>query len=155
MTINELEDTITSANWFSHLGEFRSRADTVSLVSITDDERWDWLPTSRDQEDPIHGDGLRVLIDQNGKGAERREAELRALKAALKSIRSIETRVARLVEGPHDYNIAAQSAAQFAARMAAREIIAEKCGFWCSVVKLYSSGFWPCGLTEEGKLIIY
>lgn len=122
---------------------------------MPDDEKWTWLPTSMDQKDPIHGNDLRVFIDENGKKAARKQSEFRAVKAAVISMRSIDRKFVRLVNGPHDLNIAAQSAAQFAARMAAREIVAEKIGFWCRAVEHYSVGYWPCGLTEEGKLIVY
>ncbi|MBK8069798.1 MAG: hypothetical protein IPK27_19915 [Rhodanobacteraceae bacterium] len=155
MTIDELENLVTASNWFSRVGEFQSGEDAVSLESMAGDLAWNWLPTSRDQEDPVHGENLRVLVDLNGKGTERRDAELRVVKTALRSMRRLETYATRLVETPHDYNIAAQSGAQYAARMAAREIIAEKCGFWCRVIRLYAIGYWPCGLTEDKRLVVY
>lgn len=142
MLLDELQDLIAT-------GRLSTRVCTTSYghvppASVVEETDWDWLPTSRDQIDPIHPE---MSAD--------RDAEMAAAKATLVSLRSVSESVASLVDGPHDFNEAARGGAQFAARMAAREITNGVVGLWCDVVRLFSQGWWPCGLTVDERLVIY
>lgn len=151
MTLSELEDGLRSAQLFSACGQFRSEPGAIRLQLAID---WDWLPTSRDQPDPIHGLKQLDQLDAAGLGPERRAAELSLVKAVLAGQRSVKNYPV-LIEGPDDYAQAALAGAQFAARMAARELLLEQPGFWVKVVTLYIAGFWPCGILPNQDLVIY
>jgi len=151
MTLSELEVGLRSAQLFSACGQFRSEPGAIQLQLAIG---WDWLPTSRDQPDPIHGHTQLDQLDAAGLGPERRAAELCLAKAILAGQRSIESYPV-LVEGPDDYGQAALAGAQFAARMAARELLLEQPGLWVKVVRLYLAGFWPCGILPNQDLAVY
>ncbi len=154
-TLPQLLDCIKNAEWFSHLGRFTPNDDAIPLDQLQSNIVWVWLPSARDERDPIHGESHLNLTVQLGKSDERKSAELDAAKATINSLRRVDDYFAGLVDGPHDFTPAAKNAAQYAARMAAREIVVEKCGFWCDALKLYHRGHWPCGLALDGALIVY
>lgn len=154
-TLRKLLDCISSAAWFTQLGRFTATARATPLDQLQSNIVWVWLPSSRDERDPIHSATQLTLARQLGKEDERRRAELNAASATIQSLRLIDDRHPCLVNGPHDFTPAAKNAAQFAARMAAREIIVGQCGFWCDAIELYQRGHWPCGLTMHGALVVY
>jgi hypothetical protein len=137
--MDELHELIDTAQWFTRIG-----LPCDGCVLATD--AWDWLPTSRGQPDPMHIDTL-VARDT--------DAELAAVKRLLVSLRRASDSVASLVDGPHDYSKAATGAAEFAVRMAAREIGNDVPGFWCNVVRIFSGGWWPCGLADSKALVVW
>ena len=141
MTIDDLHSLIDAASWFTRLG---FAPDGCSLASSND--AWDWLPTSRDQSDPIHVPPLESVDAAT---------ELAAVKRAMVSLRSLPDAVPELVDSPHDYTNAATGAAHFAVRMAAREITAGNLDRWCEIVRLYNVGSWPCGLADDGGIIVW
>ncbi|AYM96598.1 hypothetical protein EAG14_11590 [Acidovorax sp. 1608163] len=151
MTVSELEDGLRSAQLFSMCGQFRSEPGAIRLQLAID---WDWLPTSRDQPDPIHGLKQLEQLEAAGLGPKRRAVELSLAKAVLAGQRSVE-RYPVLIEGPDDYAQAALAGAQFAARMAGRELLLEQPGFWVKAVTLYIAGFWPCGTLPNQDLVVY
>ena len=154
-TLPQLLDCLKNAAWFTQLGRFTTTARAIPLDQLESNIVSVWLPSSRDERDPIHSESLLNLAVQLGREDERKRAELNAASATIRSLRLIDDRHPRLVDGPHDFTPAAKNAAQFAARMAAREIVVAEYGFWCDAVELYQQGHWPCGLTMDGALIVY
>jgi hypothetical protein len=156
VTLDELSAIIGRTPWFSRVGEFREREDAVPLAAVASSAAWGWLPTTPDAPDPIHGSSLPGPAEPGNRAAARREAERSIAKAVLASLRTVPGSHRRLVDGPHDFTRAAKGGALYAARMAAREIVAGRPGLWCAVVREYERGFWPCGLTDDGRrLVIY
>lgn len=167
MTIEELESLLNNAAWFEHLTEPMAIDGFVSIPSLdpwaqipTGDERleriadqMDWLPSSRDQDDPIHGKSLEERSEQLGLQQENSRKSLDIYKRTLASLRSFDGNPA-LKAGPHDFTGAARGAALFASRRAAYEVLLEDCGFWCSVLNQYKDGHWPCGLLPDGTVVV-
>jgi hypothetical protein len=89
-----------------------------------------------------------------GLGPARRDAELAAVRRVLASLRGTPDSVPALVDGPHDFTTAARGGAVFAARMAAREAVVGRPGFWWRVVRLFATGYWPCGLIRGGQQLV-
>ena len=141
MTIDDLHSLIDTASWFTRLGV---APDGLSLASA--DDAWDWLPTSRDQSDPLHIPPLAPVDTA---------IELAAVKLSMVSLRSMTDAIPELVDGPHNYTSAATGAAHFAVRMAAREITTGNAGRWCGIVRLYNDGSWPCGLADDGGIVVW
>jgi hypothetical protein len=54
VTLDELFAIVSRAAWFSRLREVPDREDIVPLATVASYDGWDWLPTSREQPDPIH-----------------------------------------------------------------------------------------------------
>lgn len=154
-TLPQLLDCVSNAAWFTRLGRFTETAHAIPLDQLQSNIVWVWLPSSRDERDPIHSESQLILAKQLGREDERKRAEMNAVGATIRSLRLIDDRHPSLVDSPHDFTPAAKSAAQFAARMAAREIVVANIGFWCDVVKIYHQGHWPCALTMDGALIVY
>jgi hypothetical protein len=117
-------------------------------------EFWDWLPTSRDQLDPIHGNNMKERANEFVGDSERRKIEMSVAHAAIKSMQNVPSNFAPLIIGSDNYIESAKAAAVFAARMASREVVLNEPGFWCNVIHEYSKGFWPCGVGEKGELIV-
>lgn len=156
MTLDELSEIVGRARWFAHLGKFREREDAVPLATVASSAAWEWLPTSRDQPDPIHGRSLVDLSERGGQAEARRKAELSIARATLVSLRSVPDSHPDLADGPDNLTLAAKGGALYAVRMAAREIVAGRPGFWCGVVREYEQGFWPCGIFDDGqRLVVY
>lgn len=141
MTIDDLHSLIDAASWFTRLG---FAPDGCSLASSN--AAWEWLPTSRDQSDPIHVPPLESVDTA---------IEFTAVKRAMGSLRPLPDSVPDLVDGPHDYTNAATGAVQFAIRMAAREITTGNPNRWCEIVRLYNGGSWPCGLADDGGIVVW
>ncbi len=84
MTLEELESILHEARWFEHLCEPLATNQFVQIRSLapwtnlpTDDadvaeiaNQMDWLPSSRDQDDPINGKSLEKRSEQLGKEEE-------------------------------------------------------------------------------------
>lgn len=162
-SLSDLHRQIESAQWFAHLGEFPGQPGFVRISSLRPwadlpsagyaiADSMNWLPSSNDEVDPIHGDSLRALAGEKD-GAFAR-ARVEAFKLALDSLARSMVQHSLLRAGPHDFSNAARGAALFAARMAASEIVVGRAGFWCSIVPLYRTGHWPCGLLESGEVVV-
>jgi hypothetical protein len=86
MTIDDLKSMIANTPWFSRLGEpdYRGEPDHICLPSLDDwksvtgmlanepvpriiEQGMEWLPTQRDQDDPIHGRALEQQAAALGK----------------------------------------------------------------------------------------
>jgi hypothetical protein len=150
----DLETLINNAAWFSRCGQFAGEPDAVPLSVVASDDTWDWLPTSRDQVDPVHGTSLVVEMDLEGKDQARRDAELVITRAVWSSLRKVPKSVPSLVDGPHDFTPAALGGAEFAARMATREVLVRRPGFWCRVLPLFAAGYWPCGVQMPSRHLV-
>ena len=159
MRLEELRSCLKDARWFSRVGEFRERGGVLRLASLegafTDGRVWEWLPTDASAEDPIHGDSLRSLADSLGVGLERRGTAVEVYRLALESLRKVGQSHPSFRVGPHDMLPAAKGAAAYAARMAATEIVVSRHGFWCSLIPLYVEGYYPCGYTEQGRVVVF
>ncbi len=143
MTHVELATLIREARWFAALGD-RSHGER-SYDDVIESSNWDWLPTTRDQIDPVTFD--LVCID--------RRCELDAAKSVLISLRSISDNDLRLVAGASNMMPAAKGGAQYAAVRAAREISNGTDGFWCKCMRYYSLGWWPLGICDDGSLVVF
>lgn len=169
MTLEELYDLIGSARWFSELGRFEPSSGFVAIRSL---EPWaypdrpldeqtqriadamDWLPTSRDQEDPIHGENLKKLTVSNSQADAIRQASLYVQKLVLRSLRRATSPHLRV--GAHDFTEAAKGAAQSAVRQAVLEIsLAIQDPFWVQLISIYGNGNWPCGLLPRRVVVVF
>ncbi|MDD1796368.1 hypothetical protein LRP50_24925 [Enterovibrio sp. ZSDZ42] len=167
MTYEELLTNIDNTSWFTNSGSYRSSGNTIGIPSLS---AWndtifeeslraemkkiassmDWFPSSRDQKDPFHGQELtkRVAAVEGGK-----TKVMAAYKVASKKLSNYDK--TKFVSGPHDYSITAKSAALYCVRMAAMECLSNNQGVWVEVFKVYSQGYWPCGLLPDNKLVVY
>ena len=146
-------DRLEDINWFSALGTFQARPGQIALPNLDawDSARMAWLPTSRDQPDPVHGNALTDLLKQAGIAY---LPEVMAnYKLALHSLRSVPDRLISVAA--HDYTPAAIGAALYCVRMASLEMLAQRQGFWCDALHLYRDGHWPCGRLADGALMVY
>jgi hypothetical protein len=152
----ELEAMLGSAEWFTRCGHFPGEPGAVPLAAVSAADPWNWLPTARDQDDPIHGGELVAAADAAGLGQDRRNAELAAARRLYAGLRTVPLSVPALVNGPDDFTPAARGGAEFAARMAAREAVVGRPGFWCRAIRLFAAGYWPCGwVPEDGQLVVW
>jgi hypothetical protein len=137
MNLDKVLEDIESTDWLSSAGRL---ADVLES-----DSKWDWLPTSRDQDDPFDGPA---------RSKDSKDFEQAVYKATLKSLRKMGRSIPMLKNGPHDYTEAFRSAVLFAFKMAAREIALNNSGKWVEVSNLYMQGKWPCGLDTNGVLVV-
>ncbi len=122
-----------------------------NLERIADE--MDWLPSSNDQDDPIHGRSLEYRAEQLGMQQEYALKSLDIYKRALASLRGFNGHPALKV-GPHDFAEAARGAAVFASRRAAYEVLLGNCGLWCSIMIQYGVGHWPCGILPDNIVVV-
>lgn len=111
----------------------------------------DWLPSSRDQPDPVHGESLMRLL-KAGEISYHQEV-MTNYKLALHALRAVPDR--SICSGPHDFTPAAIGAALYCVRMASLEMLAGRSGFWLAALEIYRAGHWPCGLLPDGTLVVY
>ena len=152
MTLCELEKLVDDARWFSRLGDISNEECAVSQTQV---EVWDWLPTSLDQTPPLGGEQTRSELKSNGKNEDRNNAEMSIARKVMVSLRPFDEEIRGLKFGPENLAPAARSGARIAARMAVREILLAREGPWCTVMRLYSEGFWPCGLTPDERVVLF
>lgn len=158
MNLPQLIDLIAEVDWFSKAGKHAGSDDHMAITSLLASEVpyfWHWLPTGRDEADPLHSPSLKEIAEQQGKLAEAMEAAKLVYKATLVSLRRVNEDDARFTFGPHNFAHAAKGGALYAARQAAIEIVVGDADFWCSLMKLYADGYWPCGYTKSQKVIVY
>lgn len=167
MTFDDLEQLIADAAWFQRptlpnvddryvritsLAPWADRpTNDAELERIADE--MSWLPTSRDQADPIHGE---LLVERAASLARQSEFARRALetqKSTLVSLRSFHGHPALRV-GPHDFTEAARGAAIFTTRQATYETLLSEPSFWCDLLRLYHAGHWPCGVLNDGRAVV-
>lgn len=127
--------------------DWLSEARHISSV-IEADYAWEWLPTSRDQEDPYQ------VIGEERDLASVNELALDAYKATLASLRGLDSKRGLLKDGVNDYWEAFRGAALFCARCAAKEVATGNLGRWCQLLNVYKQGRWPCGVASDGSLVI-
>ena len=167
MTLEDLRLQVQKTDWFEHLSEPISVNETVHIPNLnpwahipTGDDRleqiadqMDWLPSSRDQNDPIHGEAFEKRSEKLDQKQNHSRQCLEIYKVALASLRKFDGH-SSLKVGPHDFTEAARGSALYAARRAAYEILLDECGFWCSMMTIYSEGHWPCGILPDGSVVV-
>lgn len=172
MTLDDLRSLILTTSWFSRVGEpdYEGQTDYVRLSNMDDwknvtgllpnepvpqmiEEGMDWLPTQRDQDDPIHGRSLEQRAETLGKKQEFAQQSLEVYKTTRAALRKYEGHPALKV-GPHDFTETARGAAIFAVRRAAYEILLGEPGFWCRVMEIYFAGHWPCGILPNKQIVV-
>lgn len=166
--VNHINMMLDSVNWFGTVGSYRACPGQLALADL---QAWagsglagdtqtrpsavasgmDWLPSSRDQSDPIHGESLVKLLKQNG--APWQQQVMQQYKLALQSLRAVPDKT--LCSGRNDFTPAAIGSALYCVRMASLEILAGHRGFWCEALELYRQGHWPCGRLSDGTLVVY
>ena len=157
MDLDSLIAQIESAEWFESLGQYSSDGNSVALASLSpahSPEGIEWLPTARDEIDPIHGDRLEGKAKEKGLEKEVRSASMEVYKITLKSLRTMRGNPLLKV-GNSDSKEAAKGAALFAARRAAAEIVLGEEGFWCTLIPLFGAGHWPCGRLLDRRLVVF
>jgi hypothetical protein len=167
VTLDELNRLLRTAAWFNHLGEPFGAIGCVSIDTLapwagepTGDDTLEqiaddmsWLPTSRDEDDPIHGNSLEEAAEALGTKRDVARQSLEIYKTTLTALRRFDGH-AVLKVGPHDFAEAARGAALFAARRAAYEVLLGKPGLWCRLMAFYHAGHWPCGLLPDGRIVV-
>ncbi|MFB9240270.1 hypothetical protein IV454_23825 [Massilia antarctica] len=168
MTIDDIKVEIEHAKWFSRLGSYSAPTGYLALADLrawnnatfdsSIDERsaniaseMDWLPSSREEEDPIHGQRLMKYLEEAGINF--KAVTLDLYKQSLKSLRSVDGM--KICSGPNDFSQAAIGAALYCVRMAALEVMAGQIGFWCSLLKIFVKGYWPCGMLPDKTVVVY
>ncbi|OBV36941.1 hypothetical protein [Janthinobacterium psychrotolerans] len=146
-------EALDNISWFRAAGTFQAQPGQLALPSLHawDSASMDWLPTSRGQPDPVHGDALPTLLKQAG--TPYLQAVMANYKLALHSLRCVPDRL--ISKGAHDFTPAAIGAALYCVRMASLEMLAQREGFWLAALDLYRQGHWPCGLVADGTLVVY
>lgn len=168
MKIDDVKTIVINANWFSSLGLYPAQQGKVRIndlhawdsnafsASVDPEharisEMMDWLPTTKDQEDPIYG---TFLLDEFKKVTPESRLQVMDLyKEALKSLRHVSRE--KLVSGSNDFTEAAIGAALYCSRMAAIEVAIGKQEIWCHLLGLYGEGHWPCGRMPNGDIVVY
>lgn len=169
MTLDELSKLLSEATWFNNLGRYTEHEGTVPLSdlapwsgteynaseeSVRVANAMDWLPSSRDQGDPIHGDSLDHQIISSGLQAIAQTNVASVYRLTLTSLQKTSV-CPLLVVGPHDFTEAAKGAALYAARRAVIEIMIGKPDFWCGLIRIYAQGNWPCGIMPNGTVVVF
>lgn len=167
MTLIELKSMINDTSWFKRLAVHEDGELLFQIASLkpwagerTDDERFeriadlmDWLPSSREQDDPIHGRSLDELAEKIGVRKEISQKCAEIFKEALIGLGKFQGHPILRV-GPHDFAGAAKGAALYACRRATYEVFLDQTGFWCRVMHLYHIGHWPCGIMPNGRVVV-
>jgi hypothetical protein len=167
MTLSELNLLIVTTEWFSRLGEPCPEDAYVHISTLapwanqpTNDkeveevaDKMEWLPSSPEQDDPIHGGSLEERVQALGKKQEFAQKSLEVYRTMLASLRKSGSHPALKV-GPHDFTEASRGAALFAVRRAAFEILLGEPGFWCKLMTIYHTGHWPCGMLPNKQIVV-
>jgi len=166
MDLEEISSLIATTKWFSRLGDVDVDPSFVRIPNLkpwaTDEtqdavfekiaDEMEWLPSSREEVDPVHKGALQKRAEAVGK---RQEISAQALEAYKKTLAALRTSPeAALRIGPHDFTGAARGAALYAVYQAAYEVALEQPDFWCRILKVYQSGHWPCGLLPDGRIVV-
>jgi len=167
MTFDELKSMISEISWFHRLAEPDLHGEFVQIRTLaawsggtTEDQelkriadQMKWLPSSRDQDDPILGRTLEDRAEQAGRKGEISRLSLDIYKTALSALSRFSGNPS-LKTGAHDFTEAARGAALFASRRAAYEVLLGEPGFWCGLMKIYQTGHWPCGILRNGQVVV-
>ena len=157
MTLDELRTLVQGAAWFRKLGTYPAGGRALALRDLEspeDPDEWDWLPTTADEPDPIHHPPLREVARSEGRADELCAAVNELYRLTLASLRRAPDDHPLLHAQNSDFTPAARGPALFAVRMAVAEIVMDRPSFWCSVVPLYAEDYWPCGLTDDGRVVV-
>jgi hypothetical protein len=140
MTKEEFIQKIVDARWLSNC---------QGVCNIDPDNDWEWLPSSRDQDNPFalpsrSIEKVDILRDK--------EFEREAIRTTMESIRSIQATDKKLNDGPHNFKETFKGAAIYCVRFAAKEIVQGKPGKWVEIFQQYEQGMWPCGFYKNGDI---
>jgi hypothetical protein len=118
----------------------------------------EWLPTSPDQPDPLQTASFEERRRTAAVADAFADAGRPLYRATLRSLRTALPHP-KLRAGPHDFSGAARGAALFATRRAVYEVLRHELGqdlgdVWCSVMRIYAAGRWPCGVLDDGALVV-
>lgn len=179
MTYEELKGLVQSPAWFTNLGH---AVGAQGFVPITDVDLWkavnaasisaefglphdaavfkkspfadfQWLPTASEQPDPIHGEALLKAAGEQARESEFKAARIEIFRSALASQRGAADQPLLKI-GPTDLNQPARMAGRYASRMAASEIVVDRVGFWCGVLRWYHRGHWPFAYLPSGEVLV-
>ena len=147
-------------DWFTRIGTYPESASVITLRTLKASEssssnEWDWLPTTRIMVDPIHRPSLTTIAKQSGRYSDYSIIVAEVYKLTLVSLRKMDDHNPLFRVDAHNLAPAARGAALYAARIAAGEIVLEMPGFWCSIMPYYFNGYWPCGLADDKRLVIF
>lgn len=168
MTVDELIELIRQADWFARLGEPGAPRDCIAISSLSPwadlpgevlafdwiADEMTWLPSSKDQEDLVHGRVLEEQAEAKGLSQACLKESVSAYRTALASLRDV-VEPCRLHAGTHNFTPAAHGAALFAVRRAAFEAVLDRPGFWCRMMSIYHGGHWPCGRLRDGRIVVF
>lgn len=166
--MDRIRHAVVNAQWFSALGSYQPSEGQIALPNLSAWDRprfpaeldtslakiasdMDWLPSSRDQPDPIHGEHLRSILKDNGTAYQ--QEVLESYKLALKSLRVVPDRT--IFSGANDFTQAAKDSAIYCVRMATLEVLSAQPDFWLDALMIYHEGNWPCGLLPDGTLVVF
>lgn len=127
--------------------DWLAKSDHISSV-LNAAYQWEWLPTSREQNNPFPID-----IPEEGKELVN-ELALKSYKATLISLRKVGSKNILLQDSPHDYTDPFKGAALYCLRHAAKEFATGQKGKWTEILEIFKKGRWPCGIQESGKLVV-
>ncbi len=167
MTFDELILLIRNTEWFQQLGQPGVDDEYVRLPNLQPwsdggsanpmaeqlADKMAWLPSARDQDDPIHRHSLEKRAEVLGKKQECTNRSLEAYKATLMTLRTFDGHPVLKV-GPRNFAEAARGAALYATRRAAYEALIEEPSFWCRLMNVYHSGHWPCGILPDRRIVV-
>lgn len=168
MNIDEIISDLNRVKWFSKVGKYHERGGEQSIRSLSawDNinfamgvdphhaniaEKMDWLPSSRDGQDPFYGESLYNAI--RDASPESKNVIMEVYRLTLVSLRNIDK--SKLNSGHNDFSEAAVGAALYCSRMAAAEVVVTQSGVWCDLFNLYIEGYWPCGRMPNGEIVVY
>lgn len=177
MGSSRILDAISSAQWFTRIGEAEESAFVVPIKDLAGWREFissaregefgagqarepaypysamSWLPTTNDEPDPIHGTALATAANEKGLASELVAAKIAAFKIAVQSQRSC-GEIPAFKSGGTDLTGAALSGARYACRMAAAETLLGQEGFWCKLVQIYCQGNWPLAILPDRKVVV-
>ncbi|MCL2914891.1 hypothetical protein L2725_14075 [Shewanella corallii] len=134
-------DDFTAINWLAG-------ANHIDVV-LRSEYAWRWLPSSRDEEDPLGGGNGRVQLTLS-----QSEWVRQRYKGLLVSLRQIDHSHPKLQSGPHNYVEAFKGAALYAGRKSAIETVLNTEGSWREIFSHYLQGRWPCGIKDDGIWVV-
>ena len=131
--------------------EFGLSHNTTALKDFPFAE-FEWLPDIY-SSDPFHEEMLIEERHQAGTEDIYKAVRLEILKLSQVALRSASEHPLLLI-GPANLTGTARSAALFACRTAAAELVLSRPGIWCDIVLLYHAGHWPFGRMKSGEVTV-
>lgn len=157
---------IQSAHFFKNVGTAKSFSGALALSSLAPwgdeanasdkDNRiadeMEWLPTTQDQADPFYPSGLESQAGSEDELKAAKSYRVKVYKEILARLRDAD--LAHLRAGSNNFEESAKGAITYAFRKSATEVALGVEGKWLEVAEFYFKGYWPCGLTKAGILVV-